>query len=447
MLIDHLGRLLESQALVRQPFKPPSTFAQSESASRFGPPVWVFFLDLDGFKLVNDSWGHEAGDRLIIEVAGRLRETVPVASTVARVGGDEFVVVHVGTRHDAVDLVEAVMKCLSQPVQVASAEVVITASIGIASTDGAEYAAGLDGRDRPVPADTAESLMRDADTAMYQAKGDGRAKWVVFDSSMHERVRERVEIELALHQALAHGQLHVAYQPIVALGSGRLLGAEALVRWDHPTRGAVPPGAFIPIAEDTGLISVIGRWVLNEAVRQLAVWRTDRTVGEDFWISVNVSPRQLRDPTLPATVAEILNRYDVPATVTVLEITESVMVDSSGGAGEVMRDLRSLGTRIVVDDFGTGFSALGYLRRHPVTGVKIDRGFVGGLGRNAEDEEIVRAVHAMSTALGLTVVAEGVETEVQRAVLTGLGVALGQGQLWGSAVGPRQFAERWSAGR
>jgi EAL domain-containing protein (putative c-di-GMP-specific phosphodiesterase class I) len=288
--------------------------------------------------------------------------------------------------------------------------------------------------------------MRDADTAMYQAKGDGRATWVVFDESMHERVRERVEIELALHRALAQGQLRLAYQPIVALATGRLLGAEALIRWDHPTRGAIPPTLFIPIAEDTGLISVIGRWVLDEAIRQLASWRADGTVADEFWVSINVSPRQLREPALPTVVGAKLERYGVPAERIVLEITESVMVDSLGGADAVMRDLRGLGARIVVDDFGTGFSALGYLRRHPVTGVKIDRGFVGGLGRNAEDEEIVRAVHAMGTALGLTVVAEGVETEIQRAVLSGLGVGLGQGRLWGSAVNPQQFARRWSAG-
>jgi diguanylate cyclase (GGDEF)-like protein len=409
----------------------------AESGS--GPPadgrqLWVCFLDLDGFKLVNDSWGHEAGDQLIIEVAQRLLGTVPQTAIVARVGGDEFLVVHTGTRHEAVDLVERLMKCIGTPLQVGGAEVVISASVGIAGVPVG-----------PVSGDgavTAKSLMRDADTAMYQAKAEGRGKWAIFDASMHERVRERVEIELALHQAMAHGQLYLAYQPIVELTSGALLGAEALIRWDHPTRGLIPPNAFIPIAEDVGLISAIGRWVLREALGQLAAWRADRTVSEEFWISVNVSPRQLRDPGLPATVDAMLLEYGVPASAVVLEITESVMVDVSGATEQVLVDLRALGLKIVVDDFGTGFSALGYLRRHPITGVKIDRGFVAGLGTNAEDEEIVRAVAAMSVALGLTVVAEGVESPVQREVLAGLGVAIGQGRLWGSAVRSVEFAGR-----
>jgi diguanylate cyclase len=399
-----------------------------------GPPVWVLFLDLDGFKLVNDSWGHEAGDQLIVEMARRLRAAVPGQDSVARVGGDEFVVVHRGSREQAVELVEHAVKCVAEPLQVRGVEVVITASVGIAGTPVV-----------PGTGVTAEALMRDADTAMYQAKAEGCGKWVVFDASMHERVRERMDIELALRHALGHAELRLAYQPIVELATGRLLGAEALIRWEHPTRGSVPPNAFIPVAEDTGLVSAIGRWVLDEALAQLAAWRADGTVAPGFWVSVNVSPRQLRDPGLPAVVAEAMLRYDLPPTALVLEITESVMVDGSAVTDQVMRDLRALGVRIVVDDFGTGFSALGYLRRHPVTGVKIDRGFVGGLGAGGEDEEIVRAVVAMSSALGLTVVAEGVETLAQQDVLAGLGVVLGQGWLWGTAVCPDGFSQRWAA--
>jgi diguanylate cyclase (GGDEF)-like protein len=419
MLLAEVDRLLAES----RPAEPPAD----------GRQLWVCFLDLDGFKLVNDSWGHETGDQLIVEVAQRLLGTVPPAAIVARVGGDEFLVVHTGTRHEAVDLVERLMKCIGIPLQVGGAEVVISASVGIAGAPARPAGSG---------AVTAKSLMRDADTAMYQAKAEGRGKWAIFDASMHERVRERVEIELALHQAMTHGQLYLAYQPIVELTTGALLGAEALIRWDHPTRGSIPPNSFIPIAEDVGLISTIGRWVLREALGQLAAWRADRTVSEEFWISVNVSPRQLRDPGLPATVDAMLIEYGVPAGAVVLEITESVMVDVSGATEQVLVDLRGLGVKIVVDDFGTGFSALGYLRRHPITGVKIDRGFVAGLGTNAEDEEIVRAVSAMSVALGLTVVAEGVEAPVQREVLAGLGVAIGQGRLWGSAVRSVEFARR-----
>jgi EAL domain-containing protein (putative c-di-GMP-specific phosphodiesterase class I) len=279
---------------------------------------------------------------------------------------------------------------------------------------------------------------------MYHAKAEGPGKWALFDTSMRERVRDRVEIEFALRHALAKDQLHLVYQPIVELRTGRLVGAEALIRWDHPARGAVSPLDFISIAEDTGLIAAIGRWVLDEALRQLARWREGGAVDEEFWISINVSPRQLRDPGLPDAIAEALLRHGVPTEVVVLEITESVMVDASTVTDQVLFELRRMGVRIVVDDFGTGYSALGYLRRHPVTGVKIDREFVGGLGGNSEDEEIVRAVVAMSSALRLTVVAEGVETPTQQRVLETLGVVLGQGRLWGGPVRPRVFVERWS---
>jgi diguanylate cyclase (GGDEF)-like protein len=396
--------------------------------------VWVFFLDLDGFKWVNDSWGHDTGDQLVIEVAARLRAAAPAATMLARVGGDEFVLTSVCDEADATQLVEAVTGCFARPVPVRETEVVISASIGIAHAAG-DLSTAV----------TAEALMRDADTAMYRSKAEGPGRSTVFVTSMHDRVRDRIEIEVALRTALTKGQLHVAYQPIVDLESGSPLGAEVLVRWDHPERGAIPPAVFIPIAEEAGMISVIGAYVRQEALRQLAEWRADGTVGADFWISINVSPRQLRDPDLPATVTDELMHLGVPPHLVVLEITESVMVDSSSLADQVLFELRELGIRLVVDDFGTGFSALGYLRRFPVTGVKIDRSFVSGLGTDTGDEEIVRAVVAMSTALGLSIVAEGVETARQRDVLSTVGVSLGQGWLWGRAVPPAQFAARWSA--
>jgi diguanylate cyclase (GGDEF)-like protein len=418
----------------------PNRLALSREVSRLlaSTPVnnaalWVYFLDLDGFKLVNDSWGHDTGDQLIVEVAQRLRAVVPATAVVARVGGDEFVVVLTGTRDHATVHAERILESFATPLQVRSLEVVVSTSVGLVGTP-----TGLP------TAVTAESLMRDADIAMYHAKAEGPGKWSLFDISMHERVRDRVEIEFALRHALAKDQLHLVYQPIVDLRNGRLVGAEALLRWDHPDRGPVSPLDFISIAEDTGLIAAIGRWVLDEALRQLAGWRQSGAVDDQFWISVNVSPRQLRDPGLPDILADLLLRHGVPTDVVVLEITESVMVDASAVTDQVLFELRRMGVRIVVDDFGTGYSALGYLRRHPVTGVKVDREFVGGLGRNAQDEEIVRAVVAMSSALRLTVVAEGVETPTQRGVLEALGVVLGQGRLWGAPVLPRVFAERWA---
>ncbi|MFY1694572.1 MULTISPECIES: putative bifunctional diguanylate cyclase/phosphodiesterase [unclassified Solwaraspora] len=401
--------------------------------------IWVFFLDLDGFKLVNDSWGHHAGDQLIAEVAGRLRAALPPAAMVARVGGDEFVVVHLGDRSDALTVADRIIDCVNTPLQIRQVEAVITASVGIAGTELGP--AGV----RADPPVSADALLRDADTAMYQAKADGRGRWVMFDASMHERVRERVDIEQALRTALAQDDLRLAYQPIVDLESGALIGAEALLRWEHPERGPVSPAVFIPMAEDTGLIGPIGRWVLDRALHQVAQWRADGTVDADFWMSINVSPRQLRDPGLSRALDDCLARYDVPASAVVLEITESVMIDPTSATGQVLSDLRQRGIRIVVDDFGTGFSALGYLRSHPVTGVKVDRAFVAGLGASAKDEEIVRAVVAMSSALHLTVVAEGVETPLQQSVLAVLGVLYGQGRLWGEPVEPQEFVHLWSA--
>ncbi len=396
-----------------------------------GPPAWLFFLDLDGFKLVNDSWGHDAGDRLLVEVGRRLRAATPSGGALGRLGGDEFVVAAAAWPAEAAAIGERLMLTLIEPLQVGGAEIMVSASLGMAQWDGIG---------------TADALMRDADTAMYRAKTEGRRRRVVFDPSMRRQVRERVELEQALRRALARGELRMAYQPIVRLCDGAVVGAEALMRWDHPDRGPVPPSTFIPIAEEAGLIADLGDWSLRQALADTARWRRDRLVGDDFWMSVNASSRQLRDDRLLRTVHHTLATTSLPAAALVLEITESVMLDESAATERVLAQLRSLGVRLVVDDFGTGFSALGYLRRHPVTGVKIDRGFVDGLGRDAEDEEIVRAVVAMSSALGLSIVAEGVETVVQRNMLAAMGVGLGQGWLWGKAATPEEFTARHGVG-
>jgi diguanylate cyclase len=402
-----------------------------------GRRVWVFLLDLDGFKWVNDSWGHDTGDQLVIEVARRLRTALPASVPVGRVGGDEFLLAYVGDKNGALSLADEIRGCFARPVLVRDTDVAISASIGIAHATANHEQATM----------TADAMMRDADTAMYRAKAEGPGRITLFDTSMHDQVRERTELEVALRQAIGAGQLHVAYQPIVGMQSGRPLGAEALVRWVHPERGQVPPATFIPIAEEAGLINAIGTWVRQQALHQLSEWREDGTVGADFYLSINVSPRQLSDPELPLIVAGELLRFDVPAHCVALEMTESVMVDGSSVTGQVLFELRELGIKLLIDDFGTGFSALGYLRRFPVTGVKIDRSFVTGLGSSAEDEEIVRAVVAMSHALGLSVIAEGVETRLQRDALAAMGVPNGQGWLWGRAVPATEFAAHWHARR
>jgi diguanylate cyclase (GGDEF)-like protein len=397
--------------------------------------VWVYLLDLDGFKWVNESWGHDTGDQLVIEAAARLRAAVPAEHMVARVGGDEFLIAYAGEKAGALRLVDDIRRCFGRPLPLRGTEVVVSASVGLAH-------AGGDGD----PSVTAEALMRDADTAMYRSKAEGPGRSTIFDTTMHDRVRERIELEAALRTALAEGQLHVAYQPIVWLDTGRPVGAEALARWDHPERGPVTPAAFVPIAEDAGLIGPIGDFVRREALRQLGRWRADGTVTDDFYLSVNVSPRQLSDPELPLIVSAELLEFGVPARAVALEMTESVMVDGSSVTSRVLFELRELGIRLLVDDFGTGFSALGYLRKFPVTGVKVDRSFVAGLGQSVPDGEIVRAVVAMSTAMGLSVVAEGVENRLQRDALAAAGVTQGQGWLWGPAVGPADFAAHWHAG-
>ncbi|GLW28128.1 putative bifunctional diguanylate cyclase/phosphodiesterase [Actinoplanes regularis] len=395
--------------------------------------VWVYLLDLDGFKWVNDSWGHDAGDELVMEVARRLRATAPESVPVARVGGDEFLLAYVGDKAGALRMVDDIRSCFVRALPVRETEVVITASIGIAHASGDLERATL----------TAEALMRDADTAMYRAKREGPGRSTMFDTSMHDQARQRIELEVALRQALGQNQLHVVYQPLVRLETGMPVGAEALVRWEHPERGSIPPGLFIPIAEDSGLISQIGGFVRAEALRQLGEWRSQGIVSDSFYMSVNVSPRQLNEPELPLVISGELARYNIPPQCVALEMTESVMVDGSSVTAQVLFELRQLGAKLLVDDFGTGFSSLGYLRRFPVTGVKIDRSFVTGLGKNEQDDEIVRAVVAMSHALGLFVIAEGVETPLQRDALFHLGVVNGQGWLWGKAVPPGEFAEHW----
>jgi diguanylate cyclase (GGDEF)-like protein len=392
-------------------------------------PVWVYFLDLDGFKLVNDSRGHMAGDQVIAEVAQRLSQCVPAAAAIARIGGDEFVVAYRAGKDDAVQTADSMLLAMRHTLRMPTANVVISASMGIARSAGHT---------------SAEDLLRDADTAMYQAKAAGRDTWVIFDPVMHDKVRERIETDLALREALATQQFALAYQPIVRLATGEIVGAEALIRWNHPTRGVVPPNTFIALAEESGLIVDIGRWVIAEATCRLASWRGAGVVKDDFVMSINVSPRQLRDPHLATDLSSALNRFGVPGSSVIVELTESVMIDAASGAERVMNDLRELGLNLVVDDFGTGFSALGYLRRYPVTGVKIDRSFVAGLGTDAEDHAIVHAVVAMSAALRLGVVAEGVQSTDQRDALDSLGVLYGQGWLWGEPVDAQTFTRMCS---
>ncbi|WP_344120564.1 EAL domain-containing protein [Planosporangium flavigriseum] len=385
-----------------------------------GQEISLLFIDLDRFKMVNDSWGHVVGDELLCAVAGRLGAAVRSEDLVCRVGGDEFVILTAAPSQST--FVESLAKRLltdfAAPFILSVGSVIITPSIGVARSDGATEAL---------------ELIRDADTAMYKAKRSGRNGYAFFDRTLHEQVRIRVDLEQALRGALDRGELSVHYQPIVDLATDELSGFEALMRWNHPELGTVSPLEFIPIAEDTGLIVESGAWLLEEAAAQLVRWRAQRPAGlPELHISVNISVRQLRDAALVGVVRGVLDRTGLPASALWLEITESGVMEDPEGVLADLRALRDLGVTLCIDDFGTGYSSLSYLRFIPAGIVKIDRSFLAGVGAGSANEAIVRAVVAMAHTLGQEVVAEGVETLVQRDWLREHGCDRAQGWLYGA---------------
>jgi diguanylate cyclase (GGDEF)-like protein len=384
-----------------------------ERSARSGSEVAVLFVDLDHFKVINDSLGHAAGDELLVIAAERLRRTVRSDDVVARFGGDEFVVVceDEAAAFEASVLAERITSVLREPVLVHGEEVFLSASVGIATSDGAC---------------SPESLLRDADAAMYRAKEMGRDRCEFFDATMRTEATERLEIQSALHRAIERDELLVYYQPVVDLTSGAVAGLEALVRWDHPQHGLVSPASFIPVAEETGLIVPIGAWVLDQTSAQLAQWRR-HDWGRSLTASVNLSARQLRQPDLiPALMATLLSSGMEPSALC-LELTETTFMEDADSHREALAGVKRLGLALAIDDFGTGYSSLTYLKRFPVSVLKIDQAFVRGLGDDAADTAIVKSVIDLAHALGLVVVAEGVETADQVAHLRRLGCDLAQG--------------------
>jgi diguanylate cyclase (GGDEF)-like protein len=379
-----------------------------------GLDISLLFLDLDRFKQVNDTWGHHVGDELLCAVGARLSAIVRGEDLVCRIGGDEFVIALASPHHGALaaSLAQRVVGEFARPFALSVGDVFVTPSIGVARSAGAPEAL---------------ALIRDADTAMYQAKDAGRNTVAYFDTELRDRSTARVALEQALRGAAERGELSVHYQPIVALGTDTRDGFEALMRWERPGCGPVPPLDFIPIAEDTGLINTIGAWLLEESVDQLARWRRD---DPDLHVSVNISTRQLRDGSLVEIVRAALDRAGLPASALWLEITESVMIEDSRTALETLRQLSELGVTLCIDDFGTGYASLSYVRHLPAGIVKVDRSFVRGLGQDRGDEAIVLSVIAMAHALGQQVVAEGVETTGQRDWLRTHGCDLVQGYLY-----------------
>ena len=384
------------------------------SARHGGSGVAVLFLDLDRFKLVNDSLGHAAGDQVLTAVAARLGAAVRDSDTVGRFGGDEFIVVC----EDAADgaevlvLAQRLAESLNAPFAIDGGEVFLSVSIGVALSASSE---------------SPEELLRDADAAMYRAKERGRARVEVFDETMRIESAVRLETQSALHRALERAEFLVLYQPVVDLRTGTMAGAEALVRWSHPEHGLLDPTRFIPVAEESGLIVPIGRWVLEEAVRQHARWGKDRP---DFVLGVNLSARQLRQPDLVDVVRDTVTRHGLDPRRLSLELTESVLMEDVEPHRLALAALRAFGVEVAIDDFGTGYSSLTYLRRYPVDVVKIDQSFVAGLGRDQSASAIVESVVDLAHALGMRVVAEGVETDEQLERLRRLGCDLAQGFLF-----------------
>ena len=378
-------------------------------AGRSGHPVGVLFLDLDGFKMINDSLGHAAGDELLVAVGRRLQSCVRAGDTASRFGGDEFAILLEGLVHseDANAVADKILTELRTPFRLRSRRVKIDASVGIATGTSPE-----------------QDLLRNADVAMYRAKGGGKRRYEIFEPGMHEAIVERLQLEEDLHRAIEHRQLLLEYQPIVSLATGGFVGAEALVRWSHPHRGILPPSLFVPIAEETGLIAPLGRWVLHEACRQGAKFRAKYG---DFAVSVNLSSVQLEDEGLAAEVEQALAQTRLEPSSLVLEITETMLMTDIEATITRLRGLKELGVHIAVDDFGTGYSSLQYLRRLPLDLLKIAKPFVDGLGTAAEESTLARAIIELAESFQLQVVAEGIERPSQVDRLLELGCKFGQG--------------------
>ena len=377
----------------------------------------VLFLDLDRFKVINDSLGHAAGDELLAVFARTLKGWLRPSDLVARLGGDEFTVLLDGmdTIEDATRVAERIEAGLRASLRLGEREVFASVSIGIAlSTSGYE---------RP------EDVLRDADLALYRAKAAGRGRYAIFDIEMHARAMAHLQLETDLRRAVERKEFRIAYQPIIALGTRRLLGFEALLRWQHPTRGLIAPGEFLEVADETGLMVPIGRWCLRESLEQLARWQVEREEATALTMSCNVSSRQLMHPQLLLYVKEALAASGLAPERLRIEITESVIMEHAEAAASRLRELRDLGVQLDMDDFGTGYSSLSYLQRFPLHAVKIDRSFIERM-RGGQNAEIVRAILTLGRNLGLDVIAEGVETSEQDALLVEMGCPSAQGFLF-----------------
>lgn len=391
--------------------------------------VAVLFVDLDDFKLINDSMGHEAGDTLLKTISERLQHAIRREDTIARIGGDEFIVLleRLNSVQEATHIADRIVLELQNPIRLYEREVFTSASIGIAySSDGQLHS---------------ESLLRDADTAMYQAKTHHKSSYILFDPKMNTSLVERLEIEMGMRFALERGEFRLHYQPLIDLESNIMSGVEALLRWEHPTQGLIPPSKFIQIAEDTGLIVPIGYWVLEEACRQMKEWRTEYPNNPIMTVNVNLSGKQLQRPDVVAKIADALKKSGFPAGALKLEITESVMMTDFDSTLTKLNALKELGIKLAMDDFGTGYSSIASLSTLPLDAVKIDRAFVSRLTEHEETQSALAAIIMLSKALHLNVTGEGIETVEQRHSLQNLGCHIGQGYLFAKPLPPALLSQ------
>jgi diguanylate cyclase (GGDEF)-like protein len=383
-------------------------------ARRRDTSVAVLFLDLDQFKVVNDSLGHAAGDELLASVAPRIEQALRPGDTVARFGGDEFAVLaeDVGNERGATRIAERIAEALARPFILREREHFVSASAGIAIGEGSE---------------APEALIRDADSALYRAKERGRGGYEIFDEVMRSRVIEHMQIENDLRRAIQREEFELHYQPVIKLRDGSIVAMEALLRWNHPDRGLVPPLAFIPVAEESRLIVPIGRWVIEQVCRQAAAWQELHPDSAPVSVAVNLSARQIADPDLLSHIEGSVRANRIDPSTLWLELTETTLLDETSFVERTLESLKGLGVHLVLDDFGVGFSSLGYLKRLPLSMIKLDRSFVENLTEGSHDAAIVRAVNEMADTIGIGVVAEGVETDDQVRMASTLGCGFAQG--------------------
>ena len=378
LLQDRLGQALALEAFRRQ------------------TPICVMFLDLDNFKKVNDSLGHSVGDQLIKAVANRLKNCVRGGDTVARLSGDEFIVVlpKVGEMHDVVTVAKKMINIFTAPFHLSGNEIYVTVSIGAAMF--------------PTDGDTVDALLRNADAAMHHAKEQGKNNYQFYSEEMNVRVFERMALESSLHRAIREQEFTLHYQPRVDLRTGEISGLEALIRWNHPEMGLVPPAKFIPVAEETGLIVPMGEWVIRTACAQSRAWQEQGL--PPMRVAVNLSARQFRQKNLIETISGILEQTGLDASLLEVELTESLVMQGAEQSITILRELKAMGVEIAVDDFGTGYSSLSYLKRFPITNLKIDKSFIHDMASDPEDAILVKTIIDMAHGLGMKVTAEGVET-------------------------------------